>query len=180
MSRTRHPIALRLQCRKEWVEGQGTLSEIAAKHHLAKTTVIAWYRREGWSPARKRWHTKQLSDNEAPAKPPSYTPNPKNTCAHPEMLTQLATQLKAMDILIENALSGGKANELQKLSAARQRLFEQWRILSGIPLPGSRRLPKERPLSIPPLELPDPYYVEPLDLRLPSTGNLKPPLNPSA
>jgi hypothetical protein len=160
-TRTRHPIALRLLCRKEWVEGLGTLSEIAAKHRLAHSTVIAWYRRESWSAARKRWHAKQLSDSEAPAKPPSYTPNPNNTGAHPEMLTQLATQLKAIDILIENALSGGKANELQKLSAARQRLFEQWRILSGIPLPGSRRLAKERPqpyreLSIEPLGLAQP------------------------
>jgi hypothetical protein len=180
-TRTRHPLALRLLCRREWVEGQGTLSEIAEKHQLAHSTVIAWYRRDNWTAARNRWLAKQLSDSEPPAKPPSYTPNPKSAGAHAEMLMQLATQLKAVDILLENALSGGKANELQKLSAARQRLFEQWRILSGIPLPGSRRLPKERPLSIPPLELPDPYDVEPLNLPLPSTGNdLKPPLNPPA
>jgi hypothetical protein len=34
--RTRHPLALRLQCRKEWVEGQGALAEIGQKHATPK------------------------------------------------------------------------------------------------------------------------------------------------
>ena len=55
MTRTRHPLALRLLCRKEWVEGQGTLSEIAEKLQLAHSTVIAWYRRDSWTAARNRW-----------------------------------------------------------------------------------------------------------------------------
>jgi hypothetical protein len=34
---------------------------------------------------------------------------------------------------------------LDRLASAKGRMFEAWRILSGIPLPGSRRPSKERP-----------------------------------
>src|SRR5262245_37180172 len=67
--RVRHPLALRLQCRKEWVEGQGTLAEIARKHGVPLHTLTAWYRRENWSEARERWYEKQLSDNQAATQP---------------------------------------------------------------------------------------------------------------
>jgi hypothetical protein len=156
------------------VEGQGTLSETAARHHLAHSTVIAWYRRDNWTAARNRWLAKQLSDNEPPAKPPSYTPNPKNTGAHGEKLQRLELQLSALDNALDNAKS---PDEWQKLTASKHRLFEQWRILSGIPLPGSRRPAKERPkeptLSF---ELP-----QPLGLSLPpNRDEIKPVPNPIA
>jgi hypothetical protein len=127
--RTRHPIALRLLCRKEWGEGQGTLAQIAKRHCVPEQTLIAWYRRENWTASRNRWLAKQLSDNEAPAKPPSYAPNPKiTTNAHAEMLAQLGLQLAAIDNQIENAKS---PLELQRLASARRNLFEQWCGLGG-------------------------------------------------
>jgi hypothetical protein len=153
MTRTRHPLALRLLCRKEWVEGQGTLSEIAEKLQLAHSTVIAWYRRDNWTAARNRRLAKQLSDSEPPVKPQSCPTNPKNTTnAHAEKLQRLELQLSALDNALDNAKS---ADEWQKLTTSRFRLFEQWRILSGIPLHGSRRLAKERPPT-PSFELPQP------------------------
>jgi hypothetical protein len=72
--RKRHPLALRLQCRKEWVEGQGTLTEVAARHNVPPQTVVAWYRREHWATARNRWREKQWCDNEAPVKSPATPP----------------------------------------------------------------------------------------------------------
>jgi hypothetical protein len=54
MPRTRHPLALRLQCRKEWVEGQGTLAQIAKRHCVPEQTLIAWYRRDNWTASRNR------------------------------------------------------------------------------------------------------------------------------
>jgi transposase-like protein len=150
MNRTYHPLALRLQCRKEWVEGQGTLAEIAKKHGVPESTVIAWYRRDNWTASRNRWLAKQLSDNETPASPPSYAPNPKiATNAHAEMLTQLRLQLAAIDNQIENAKS---ALELQRLASARRNLFEQWCVLAGIPKPGSRRPGKEHSQPMPKVE----------------------------
>src|SRR6266446_4251643 len=118
--RTRHPLALRLQCRKEWVEGQGTLKEIARKHNVPLQTLIAWYRRDGWTDARKRWLRKQLSDNETPTQPPACTPNAGNlTDAHARKhaqarkLQRLETQLEALDNLIDN---GKSADDWHKLS----------------------------------------------------------------
>jgi hypothetical protein len=106
--------------------------------------LIAWYRRENWTDARNRWLEKQLSDNHAPPQPPPNVANPTNSAdaSHARKIARLETQLESLD----NALDLAKtADEWHKLSTARQRLFEQWRILSGIPLPGSRRPAKEKP-----------------------------------
>ena len=141
--RTRHPLALRLQCRKEWVEGQGTLAEVAAKHGVPAQTLVAWYRRENWTVARNRWLEKQLSDSDTPAVPLACGTNPTIGADHPHAskIARLETQLESLDNALDNAKT---ADEWHKLSTARQRLFEPWRILSGIPLPGSRKPRKEK------------------------------------
>jgi transposase-like protein len=141
--RTRHPLALRLQCRKEWVEGQGTLSEIAGKHNVPPQTVVAWYRRENWTAALNRWLEKQRSDNEAPAKPPAYAPNTGNSTddSRARKLQRLETQLEALDNFLDNAKA---ADEWHKLSTAKHRLLENFYILAGIAKPGSRRPGRER------------------------------------
>jgi hypothetical protein len=136
--RVRHTLALRLLCRKEWVEGHGTLAQIAKRHGVPEQTLIAWYRRDNWTASRNRWLAKQLNDNEAPPSPPSYAPNPENTTnAHAEIL---ALKIAAIDNRIDNANS---PLELQRLCAARRNLFDQWCVLAGIPKPGSRRPGKE-------------------------------------
>ena len=141
--RTRHPLALRLQCRKEWVEGQGTLSEIAGKHNVPLQTLVAWYRRENWTPARNRWLEKQRSDNEAPAKPPVYAAKPSNSTddSRARKLQRLEMQLEALDNFLDDAKTG---DEWHKLSTAKHRLLENYYILADIPKPGSRR-PKAEP-----------------------------------
>lgn len=169
--RIRHTIALRLQCRKEWVEGQGTLAQIAKRHGVPEQTLIAWYRRENWTASRNRWLAKQLSDNETPAKPPSYAPNPKiTTSAHAEMLQRLELQLSALDNALDNATS---PDDWSKLTTAKHRLLENYYILAGIPKPGSRRPGKERPQP-PTFELPQPLDIAPLGVAA------KPTLNPAA
>lgn len=136
--RTRHPLALRLQARKEWTEGEGTLAEIAKKHSVPPQTLVAWYRRENWTAARSRWREKQLSDNETPAKPPTYAAKPENSTddSRARKLQRLETQLEALDNFIDNAKT---ADEWHKLSTAKHRLLENYYILAGIPKPGSRR-----------------------------------------
>jgi len=146
--RTRHPLALRLQCRKQWVEGQGTLSEIAGKHNVPPQTVVAWYRRENWTAARNRWLEKQLSDNEAPPKPPAYAATPRNPTgdSRERKLQRLETQIEALDNFLDNAKT---ADEWHKLSTAKHRLLENYYILAGIPKPGSRRPARERTSTAP-------------------------------
>jgi hypothetical protein len=135
---------MRLQCRNEWTEGQGTLSQIAQRHSIARQTVIAWYRRENWTAARNKWIEAQRCDSAAlhthPEKPP-LTSIVADADARVRRILRLEHQLESLDNILDNAKS---ADEWHKLSTARQRLFEQWRILSGIPLPGSRRQPAER------------------------------------
>jgi len=107
--RTRHSLALRLQCRKEWVEGQGTLAQVANRHSVPSSTLIAWYRREKWSAARSRWLEKQLSDSETPIKPPAYPPNSliSRDGPHARAIERLVYQLEALD----NALDAAKSPE---------------------------------------------------------------------
>jgi transposase-like protein len=141
--RTRHPLALRLQCRKEWVEGQGTLAEIAQKHGIPEYTLVAWYRRENWTPARNRWLEKQRSDYDAPVKASLVPPAPENSNSDSRVskLQRLEAQLEALDNLIDNAKS---ADDWHKLSTAKHRLLENYYVLAGIPKPGSRRPAPER------------------------------------
>ena len=103
--RTRHPLALRLQCRRERVEGQGTLSEIAEKHSVPPQTLVAWYRRDNWTAARDRWREKQLCDNDAPTKPPTMPLIPENSTedSRARKLQRLELQLEALDNLIDDA-----------------------------------------------------------------------------
>jgi len=155
--RTRHSLALRLRCRKEWVQGQGTLAEVAIRNGVPVQTLVAWYRREDWTTARNRWLKKQLSDNETQTTPPACPANPTNNWdTHAGKISRLETQLESLDNVIDNART---PDDWHKLSSARQRLFEQWRILKGFPLPGSRRPGKEnlrlRVAALAPLETPD-------------------------
>jgi hypothetical protein len=142
--RTRHPLALRLQCRKEWVEGQGTLAEIAQKHNIPEYTLVSWYHRENWTPARNRWLDKQRSDYDAPVKASLVTPAPEssNSDSRVSKLQRLEAQLEALDNLIDNAKS---ADDWHKLSTAKHRLLENYYVLAGIPKPGSRRPAPDRP-----------------------------------
>jgi hypothetical protein len=57
-------------------------------------------------------------------------------------LTRVRAQLSKLDQLIENETDPQK---LDRLVSAQSRLSEQWRIFSGIPLPGSRRPGREKP-----------------------------------
>lgn len=178
--RTRHPLALRLQCRNEWVTGQGTLAEVAKRHNVPPQTLVAWYRRENWTDARARWLERQLSDNETPAKPHAYAAKPEysDDATHARQIQRLEAQLESLDNVLDNAKT---ADDWHKLSTARQRLFEQWRILSGIPLPGSRKPSKERPRRQACYAPVEPELIEPVpaELRESEPGAFAPVVLPS-
>jgi hypothetical protein len=57
-------------------------------------------------------------------------------------LKRVRAQLKKIDALIDKEID---AQKLDRLVCAQNRLSEQWRIFSGIPLPGSRRPGREKP-----------------------------------
>ena len=116
------------------MEGGGTLAEVAHRHGVPEQALVGWYRRDNWPAARNRWREKQLGDNEGPARPQPYEQNPANTTqADGGGIGRLERQLEMVDDMIDIERDPAK---LDKLASARNRLFDQWRILSGIPTPG--------------------------------------------
>lgn len=57
-------------------------------------------------------------------------------------IKRLEKQLSAIDDKIDEAT---EPDDFHKLTTARSKLFEQWRILSGIPMPGSRKPAADKP-----------------------------------
>jgi len=141
-----HPLAVRLECRREYVEGRGSLSEIAARHSIPHQTLRSWCWDGEWTAARNRWKNRQLEEPPSAPVTPAATPvlaaNDDGQTHAQASIVRLERQLTALDDQLEME---SKPDAWHKLSTARQRLFEQWRVLKGIPLPGSRRPPaKER------------------------------------
>ena len=97
------------------------------------------------SEARNRWMERQLDDplppSATPAAIPHWLANDAGQSHAQASVARLERQLTALDDQLEAATT---PDGWHKLSTARQRLFEQWRILRGIPFPGSRRPDMER------------------------------------
>jgi uncharacterized protein YjcR len=64
-----HPPALRLACRREYIHGEGTLPQIAAKYELKPSTVHRWSIAEGWGRLRASWIEQQKRKDENTTSP---------------------------------------------------------------------------------------------------------------
>lgn len=96
--------------------------------------------------AQKRWQMQREkeanpSNAVADAMPDAETPIQKDD-ARAEEIARLKRQIEHLDGLIESATD---AKDLQMLTNARWKQFETWRILSGIPMPGSRKPAADKP-----------------------------------
>jgi transposase-like protein len=146
-TRRQHSLKSRLAIRRDYVEGGGPLTTIAAAHGVSRETVKGWATAGQWGSARRRWATRQIAEPPTPSLPPgvahhmAFQPPNDDEQGHAQAsIGRLERALTQLDDAIEIAT---KADDLHKLSTARQRLFEQWRVLSGVPLPGSKRPPKD-------------------------------------
>ena len=85
--------------------GTGHPGRSRSRHGVPAQTVVTWYRRDNWTPARDRWRGKQLCGNEAAAKPLAMPPIPgkSNDDSRARKLQRLDLQLDALDNLIDNA-----------------------------------------------------------------------------
>ena len=61
---------------------------------------------------------------------------------------RLETQLDRLDDMLDKEEDPTK---LDRLASARSRIFEMWRVLANIPLPGSKRPARDKPAARPPL-----------------------------
>lgn len=57
-------------------------------------------------------------------------------------IQRLEEQMESIDLQIDEV---HEPDDWHKLTTARSKLFEQWRILSGIPMPGSRKPAADKP-----------------------------------
>jgi hypothetical protein len=130
-------------CREDYIRGRGSIAVLARSHGLKKSTVEKCAKREEWKRLRDEFETRQrdklLPPIPAPPPVPAIPPAPKDEIEG--QLQRLVTHRDRIDEMIAGETDPAK---LDRLSSARARLFEQWRILANLPLPGSRRPPKER------------------------------------
>lgn len=129
------------QCRTDYIIGRGSLAVVAVRYGLKKGTVEKCSKREDWRKLRQDFEDRQL-EKLLPRVPPVsqipiLPPTPPNELE--KQLERLVLQRNRIDLMIEAETDPTK---LDRLTSARGRLFEQWRILSNIPLPGSRKPPK--------------------------------------
>ncbi len=148
-----HPLETWLKCRRDYIEGKGFLPAVARVYGIPVATVQTRAKRERWSIARADFMERKhkLPDLELPAAPQTPLPETDNRA---QKCNRLELQLERIDGMIDSATD---PDALNKLASAKTRLLEQWRILSGIPLPGSRRPGKDRPRR-------ENCFVRPLDV----------------
>jgi hypothetical protein len=111
--------------------------------HLKLGTIEKCALREGWKDLRCEFEARQRDKllPPLPTAPPApiAPPTPQNELER--QLHQLVAHRDRLDAMIAAETDPVK---LDRLSSARSRVFEQWRILANVPLPGSRKPQKER------------------------------------
>jgi hypothetical protein len=96
--------------------------------------------------AQKRWQMqREREERESMAPAPAIVDAedaiPKDD-ARAQAIKRLESQMESIDAQIDKARD---PDDWHKLTTARSKLFEQWRILSGIPMPGSRKPAADKP-----------------------------------
>jgi hypothetical protein len=96
--------------------------------------------------AQKRWQMQREREEResmavADAVPNALDAIPKDD-ARAQAIKRLESQMESIDAQIDKARD---PDDWHKLTTARSKLFEQWRILSGIPMPGSRKPTADKP-----------------------------------
>ena len=135
------PLATWNEMRRQFVEGEGTIVNLCQKAGALPCTAYARARREGWTRLRREREKAQLAAL-VPSVPavPEIPPTPENEMT--QKLRRLESQLARLDDKLDTEEDAAK---LDRLASAKTRLFGQWQILRGVPLPGSRHPAKERP-----------------------------------
>lgn len=135
-----YPVALWVKAKKDFVQGGGTLDQIAAKHgiNLAAMRDKSFY--EKWGKLRQQWIDQQTLAMIPPAQAQmpvaQQTVDPASVKPLDNKLETIERQLERVDELISNAET---AKEIDELTKSKERLFRQWQVLAGVPNPGSRR-----------------------------------------
>ena len=126
--------------KRHYVQGKAHLPEIASKHAIALGTLKERCRKEKWRTLRARYVERATETILPPvAVPQCSAPQPDNAPVSGEAAT-LKVPIERIDGMIADCTC---LADLDKLASAKSELLEQWRVLSGIPKPGSRRPGRE-------------------------------------
>jgi len=137
----RHTVETWLKLRAEYVAGKGFLRELAPKYGIPVQTALWRCAKEKWGQARQAFVHRKTHSESPPDELPPVPVLPPQADVVARRIHRLELQLERIDLMIDEANDAGK---LDHLASARARLFEQWRILSGVPKPGVRKPSRDR------------------------------------
>lgn len=151
-SSKQHTIETWIGAKRDYVQGKGHLPEIASRYGIALGTLKERCCKEKWRTLRAQYF-ERATEAILPPVPVPQRPalHPDNSPVSGEVAT-LKEQIGRIDGIIANCTC---VADLDKLASAKSKLLEQWRVLSGIPKPGSRRPGRER-------ESRQPVFPEPI------------------
>jgi len=125
-----------IEAKRHYVQGKAHLPEIANKYGIALGTLKERCCKEKWRTLRAQYVERATEAILPPVPAPQPpAPQPDNSPVSGEVAT-LKGQIERIDGMIADCAC---VADLDKLASAKSKLLEQWRVLSGIPKPGSRR-----------------------------------------
>jgi hypothetical protein len=135
-----HTIEKWIGAKRHYVQGKAHLPEVASKYGIALGTLKERCCKEKWRTLRAQYVERATEAILPPVPAPQQpAPQPDNSPVSGEVAT-LKEQIKRIDRMIADCAC---VADLDKLASAKSKLLEQWRVLSGIPRPGSRRPGRE-------------------------------------
>ena len=135
-----HTIETWIGAKRHYVQGKAHLPEIASKYGIALGTLKERCCKEKWRTLRAQYVERATEAILPPVPVPQrLVPLPDNSPVSAEVAT-LKEQIERIDGMIAHSAC---VADLDKLASAKSKLLEQWRVLSGIPKPGSRRPARE-------------------------------------
>lgn len=145
--RPRPTLADRHKLRVAYIHGEGPLTRLSAKLGISYGTARQWHDAENWPKLRADYDAKRMQSVLAEVQPPqperaqpAQTPQPADGILG--KIQVLEAQLAHVDELLKTADTDRAWDTLTK---AKDRLLENWYVLTNHPKPGRRKPAPERP-----------------------------------
>lgn len=175
--RPRPTLADRHKLRVAYIHGEGPLTRLCDKLGISYGTARQWHDNEKWPKLRADYDAKRVQSVMAevlPAQPeraqPAQAPQPADGI--PAKIQVLEAQLAQVDELLKTADTDRAWDTLTK---AKDRLLENWYVLTNHPKPARRKPAPERPLR---RVLPEPTRASVAPM--PEVSGLQPPPTPTS
>lgn len=138
-----YALSTKMALKSDYIQGKGSLRDLAIKHSVAETRAYAWSKEEKWGPARKAWIDAQ--DRRLNAPPEPMPAQPLIVQETPQSSNSRVDEInKRIDEVTGAMADAVLPKDVQALSMALDRLYNIWSLLTGHPRPGVRKEVKGR------------------------------------